>query len=384
MAIVAMGGYQMSRRFAVALASAALAVILAAMPALAAGYAQVGQVKDFPGAVSRFDISWFDRSTHSYLLADRTNRRVDVIDGSTGTYSRAIGAGKFVGVAVINGKVSNDHSGPDGLLVVHDQHQVWAGDGDSTVKVFDLATGAGAGVISTGGTARADEMAYDQKDHMLIVANDADDPPFVSLIDTRDMKILRKIDFATATNGLEQPVWDPETHLFYLSVPELNGNPATGEIAVIDPIRMAVVNSFPVSQCEPTGLTLGPHQHLLVACGGDAIAAGFPAKSLVISALDGSHVATITQVGGADEVWFNPGDKHYYIAASSNPSKKGGPSLGIVDAESNTWIQNVPTFAGAHSVAADPNNDHIFVPLPAGARGCSPSASGCIGIFALR
>jgi hypothetical protein len=373
----------MRRWFVPFLASAGLVTVLAAVPVLAASYAQVGQVKDFPGTVKAFDISWFDRSSHSYLLADRTNRRIDVVDGTTGSYSRAIGSGEFVGVAVINGKVSNDHSGPDGVLVVHDQHQVWAGDGDSTVKVFDFRTGAAAGVISTGGTARADEMAHDQKDHMLIVANDADDPPFVTLIDTRDMKVVRKIDFPTATNGLEQPVWDPETHLFYLSVPELNGNPATGEIAVIDPIRMTIVNAFPVSECEPAGLTLGPHQHLLVGCSGDAIAAGFPAKSLVISTLDGSTVATITQVGGSDEVWFNPGDKHYYLAARSNPSAKGGPSLGIVDAESNTWIQNVRTVAGAHSVAADPNNNHIFVPLPAGAPGCSPSASGCIGIFAL-
>jgi hypothetical protein len=361
----------------------ALATILTGVPALATSYVQIGQVKHFPGTIKSFDISWFDRSSHSYLLADRTNRRIDVIDGTTGSYSRAIGAGKFVGVAIVNGKVSNDHSGPNGVLVVHDQHQVWAGDGNSTVKVFDLRTGTMVRAINTGGTARADEMAYDQKNHLLMVANDADSPPFVTLIDTRRMRVVGKIEFATATNGLEQPVWDPETHRFYISVPELNGNPATGEIAVIDPIKKAVVDAFPVSECEPAGLTLGPHQHLLVGCSGDAIAAGFEARSLIISARDGSTVATITQVGGSDEVWYNPGDKHYYLAASSNPSAKGGPSLGIVDAESNTWIQNVPTFASAHSVAVDPNNDHIFVPLPAGAPGCSPSASGCIGIFAL-
>jgi hypothetical protein len=177
-------------------------------------------------------------------------------------------------------------------------------------------------------------------------------------------------------------VWDPETHLFYISVPQVGSNKANGEIAVIDPLKQAVVNHFPVTQCQPAGLTLGPDQHLLVGFGADAIAAGFNAKSLVISDHDGGAVATISQVGGSDEVWFNPGDKHYYLVASDPKSTSIGPALGIVDAESNTFIQNVPTFAGAHSVAADPNNAHIFVPLPAGAPKCSPPANGCIGTFA--
>jgi hypothetical protein len=46
-------------------------------------------------------------------------------------------------------------------------------------------------------------MAYDQKDHLLAVANDADAPPYVSLIDTRALKVVGKIKFASATNGLE-------------------------------------------------------------------------------------------------------------------------------------------------------------------------------------
>lgn len=358
----------MRKRLLISLMAAPLAAVFSIMPVLAASYAQIGQVKNFPGKVQAFDISWFDRDSHSYLLADRTNRQIDVVDGTTGSYVRAIGSGAFKGVGA-----TNDVSGPDGLLDVEDQHQVWAGDGDSTVKVFSEA-GARVATISTAGTKRADEMAYDQKDHLLTVANDADAPPFVSLIDTRALKVVGKITFATATNGLEQPVWDPETHLFYMSVPQVGANPASGEIAVIDPIKQAVVNQFPVTDCQPAGLTLGPDQHLLVGCSTD--------KSLVISAHDGSTVATITQVGGSDEVWYNPGDKHYYLGASGNPATKGGPSLGIVDAETNTFIQSVPTFAGAHSVAADPNNNHVFVPLLAGAPKCSPPANGCIGIFA--
>src|SRR5207302_8907231 len=84
------------------------------------------------------------------------------------------------------------------------------------------------------------------------------------------------------------------------------------------------------------------------------------AQVQVMDARTGAIVKVVTQVGGADQVWFNPGDKHYYIAARFNPS---GPVLGIVDAKTDTWIQNVPTGPNSHSVAVDPINNHIFVPL---------------------
>src|SRR5262249_46066255 len=151
---------------------------------------------------------------------------------------------------------SNDTAGPNGVLVIHSLHQLWAGDGDSTVKVFDLTSNPPRPFdpIPTGGQNRADEMAFDQRDHVVLVANDAEDTPFVTFISTGSRAVLGRIFFDgvqahLATNGLEQPIWDPDTQLFYLSVPEINGNAETGEIAVIDPRSMAVVNTFPVSRC---------------------------------------------------------------------------------------------------------------------------------------
>src|SRR5262249_2327491 len=106
---------------------------------------------------------------------------------------------------------------------------------------------------------------------------------------------------------------------------------------------MRQVGSFPVSQCEPAGLALGRRQRLAVGCSGDAIAAGFPARTLVIDARDGHQLASISQVGGSDEVWYDPGAGRFYLAANGNPS---GPVLGILDARSLRWLANVPTSAG--------------------------------------
>jgi hypothetical protein len=293
---------------------------------------------------------------------------------------------------------SNDTAGPNGVVEIHSLHQLWAGDGDSTVKVFDLRSNPPTRIdtIHTGGEKRADELAFDQRDHVLLVANDAEDTPFVTFISTRTREVLGQIFFDgvqadQATNGLEQPIWDPDTQLFYLSVPEINGNPATGEIAVIDPRSMAVVNTFPVSRCQPAGLAEGPVDNLLVGCANhDDVT--FPPKLIVLDIRTGAVLANITQVGGADEVWFNEGDNRFYVAARDNP---GGPVLGVIDAVTNTWLQNVPTAFNAHSVAADRKNNHIFVPLrpPRAPPAHDPDPCvdfggqdfmnrGCIGVFA--
>jgi hypothetical protein len=333
-----------------------------------------------PGSpLTSFDISWVDQATERYFLADRSNHGVDIFNAETYHFLGRLGG--FAGPST-----SNDTAGPNGVLYIRSSHQVWAGDGDSTVKVFDLRFNPPVAFtpVNTGGTKRADEMAYDPRDHVLLVANDADAPPFVTFISTTTRQVLGHIVFANATNGLEQPVWDRDTQLFYLSVPELNGDPSTGEIAVINPRTMTVVKHYPVADCEPAGLAEGPFDNLLVGCSD-------PTNLLVLNIDTGHVLASISQVGGADEVWFNRGDFRFYVAARDNPS---GPVLGVIDAVTNRWLQNVPTAFNAHSVAAFAENSHVFVPLrPPRANSTDPDPCtafggiaflhrGCIGVYA--
>ncbi len=136
-----------------------------------------------------FDISFVDQKTGYYFLADRSNNSVDIVDGKTLKVSAQVR-----GFAGVPANKNTDVAGPNGVLTVGDE--VWASDGDSTVKVIDLRTRKIVDTIRTGGKKRADEMAYDPKHHILLVANDADDPPFVTLISTRAAhKILGKIEF---------------------------------------------------------------------------------------------------------------------------------------------------------------------------------------------
>src|SRR5437879_13253987 len=87
-----------------------------------------------PGApLMSFDISFVERSDQTYFLADRSNKAIDIFDASPNTFETR-GAG-FVGFTG-----NNDTSGPNGVVVVHDRAELWAGAGKSTVKVPDLRT----------------------------------------------------------------------------------------------------------------------------------------------------------------------------------------------------------------------------------------------------
>jgi len=331
-----------------------------------------------------FDISFLDPKTERYYLADRSNAGVDIIDAHNNVFLQRIGG--FTGEAFNDGIPDNDHSGPNGVLVIQPDNQLWAGDGDSTVKVIDLETSKIIDVISTLGSARADEMAYDPADRIVAVANNADDPPFISLISTKPpRRVLSRITFdarlaagfgaVSFPAGIEQPVWNAHNRRFYVSIPSVQFAAGTkGGVAVIDPRTTKVTRLFSFDDCSPAGLALGPHEQLLVGCGD-------PSESVIIDSKTGKIVKRFSgesgdAIGGSDEVWFNPGDDHYYLAARNNP---GGPVLGIIDATTNTLKAMVPTSPNSHSVAANPVNNRVFVPLTATAP--TPCPAGCIGVY---
>jgi hypothetical protein len=413
----------MNRRTSLALSL--LLVVFSALP-----FTRVAQAGEFKlratipippalpgGKLEFFDISFVDASTQQYVLADRSNAGVDIIDSKTNTFVHRIGG--FAGQKFnANGSADNAHSGPDGVLVIPGVNQIWAGDGDSTVKVFGLfAPYALIATINTclpGSTvancARADEMSYDPDHHILLVANNAATPnAFVTLISTTSMTVLGQIVFNAATGapfgigafsgGIEQSVWNSAAGRFYVSVPEVDVDastptPTKGAVAVIDPIAMTITDLFPVNDCNPAGLALGPDQQLLLGC---SLKNG---QSVIMDAQNGQIVTVVYGVGGSDEVWFNPGNNNYYLAARNNVvldenglvvvdangnAVAGGvdPALGAIDATTNTLVRNVATgtptksATSAHSVAADPLNNHVFVPLPPN----SACPVGCIGVY---
>ena len=385
-----------------------------------------------------YDISWVNPHRAEYYLADRSNAGIDIVDTRTLTFKRTLGKGLFTGVKLNNaGKpneaVNNDISGPDGVVT----HGRWlyAGDGDSTLKVFDLdgPDALAQQPLSTGGSTRVDEMALTTDGELLLTVNNAEDPPFANLFvanGDRNHSSVREITKITIDIGadipaIEQPTWDPKTERFYVSVPVVGDNPAgcisradpkatppkvvtcDGGLLVIDPTNVTTgsmalgafdatknMGLVKLSECGPNGATVGPHDNLMLGC----TQANNPANrsTLVINATT-KHFSHVNGIVGSDEVWFNKGDGRYYTGSNRNCAPAGCPAqaavLGVIDGTS-VLIETIPQSSGSHSVAADSKRNLIFVPQSAptatvgnggdttavGAGICG-GTNGCIGVF---
>jgi hypothetical protein len=374
-----------------------------------------------------FDISFVNPDRGEYYLADRSNSGIDIVDTHKLKWKRTIGG--FVGV-VLNGAgtaVDNDHSGPDGVVT----HGRWlyAGDGDSTLKVIDLDAPTGQALkatISTGGTTRVDEMAITSDGKLLFAVNNAENPPFGTLFaanadsgtnhTTKITKVTIDPTILPPGHGLsmEQPAWDPQTKRFYTSVPIIANNPpgcnygqlagpitCDGGLLVTNPATLTAPNAVEgafnpatntgvvaLHACGPNGATVGPHDNLLLGC----TTANNPSDhiTLVINAQT-KQQTPIAGIVGSDEVWFNKGDRRYYTGSNRQP---GGAVLGVIDAKKNVLIETIPQSSGSHSVAADSELNRIFVPQVApvaivggggdttnvGAGICD-SNSGCVAVY---
>ncbi len=194
---------------------------------------------------------------------------------------------------------------------------------------------------------------------------------------------------AIAPAGLGGMIFYPPTSTFLLTNGNATGDITVGSVDVIDPLHPitvngatrfvpAVINSFPIYNCMPTGLSLGPGTDVLVGCA-DHDGRAFAPSTVIINGTTGEVITTINNVGFVDETWYNSGDNRYYLAARDMPT---GPVLGVIDAKTHQWLQNVSTNGNAHSVAADPKSNHIYVPLPSGSANCqSQQADGCVGVY---
>jgi len=383
---------------------------------------------DVPGGLNSFDIGFVDPHIGRYFLADRTSATVDEVKTSNNTIHQ-LAKGAFVGV-----QTGTNTSGPNGVITANDHTEVWAADGvlcgtpaqnnacataatlatqTSRIQVIDLKTGQVTHTIDNGGQRRADELCEDPQHHVVLVANDDDADLFLTFISTNTYQILGKLTLKgtdpnalniKATDGIEQCQWSPRTGKFYLAVPEVNGgdnplnlpNQQPGAVLEINPVSLKVEKVFPIdfaflsqtgttpatADClGPQGLAIGPNREILLGCSNSG------KGSVIINELNGDLVRSLDGLNGSDEVWYNPGNNHYFLAESNHKvgSNPVTPILGVVDQRPDTIGEDADpaTVAGSHSVAVDPVSNQVYVPVNAGANAlCGQnSTTGCIAIF---
>jgi hypothetical protein len=371
-----------------------------------------------------FDISYVDTTNQTYYLADRSNKAAQVVDAVGNYVGRITANPPFAGFSGNNGT-----SGPNG--VVAQFPWMFVTDANSRVVTIDLRNNATVSDVSTGGAPglRADELAYDPTHGTLLVINNADTPPFGTLISvnqtTGQLTVGSRITFdaahgVDAQNGAEQPVWDNALNRFFLSIPQIGSNVQNGGVVRINPFSATVDATYPVQFCGPAGLALGLNQSLFIGCNTVFDTSGnvwdpngaVPAdpRDVIINANTGAILVPVFGIGAGDEVWFNPGNNNYYATGSGSPERplpaataSGSTPAGVVDANDGALVTRFPTYnvaavttpttghpahpAGtSHSIAANSNNNLVFVPLPANNAVLSPDGSkncltGCIAVF---
>jgi hypothetical protein len=362
-----------------------------------------------PGGLNSFDIGFVDPQLGLYFLADRTNKTIDQVVTSTNAITQ-LAKGSFVGV------LTGTTSGPNGVITANDHTEVWGADGvpaggTSRVLVIDLKTGTVTHTVDTGGTGRADELCEDPQHHVVLVANDEPSDLFLTFISTESYTVVGQITLkgtdpngmnVNATNGIEQCQWSPRTRKFYLAIPEVNGNPNNpnpnqqpGAVLEINPASMKVEKVFTIDfgfvaasgttpatgDClGPQGLAIGLQREILLGCSNSG------AGSVIINELDGSLIQNLPGLNGNDEVWYNPGDNHYFLAGSNHnlALPTSGPILGVVDQSGDPDVEDASptTKSGSHSVAADPVHNQVYVPVNSGSQAlCGETTTGCIAVF---
>ena len=391
-------------------------------------FLKVGEI-DVPGGLNSFDIGFVDPKIGRYFLADRTNVTVDEVKTSTNSIKQ-LAKGKFVGVQGVAGTPSaTNTSGPNGVITANNHTEVWAADGvlcgtpaqnnacttattpatqTSRLQVIDLKTGQVTHTIDNGGQRRADELCEDPNDHVVLLANDDASDLFVTFISTDTYTILGKMFLdgtdpsarkIKATNGIEQCQWSPRTGKFYLNVPEVSGsgsNTQPGAVLQIDPTSRMVEKVFSIdfgflpptgttpatADClGPQGMAIGPQGEILLGCSNSG------KGSVIINERNGDLVRNLGGLNGNDEVWYNPGNNHYFLAGSNHllptTPPTAAPILGVVDQRSDTLDEETSpaTAAGSHSVAVDPVFNQIYVPGNQAATTLCGSSNGCIAIF---
>jgi hypothetical protein len=381
------------------------------------------------GGLYSYDISWVDQATHRYYLADRSNNVVDIVDTTTNTLIFKL-TGGFAGVSPP--AFASGTGGPNGVAT--SGHCLFVTDAPSRVVAFDTTPFPPAFVppaVRTDPSSpnRADELAVDPVHSLILAINNQDAPPFGTFVkfDPATCKLTQptspgadRVTFTTATNGAEQPIWDPGTARFYLSIPQISGVGPNGAVFRIDPISKSVEFSYPVRFCSPAGLTKGPGNDVLIGCNTlwDTTGALWTAIDpntaapidVILNVVTGDQFR-VGGVGAGDEVWFDSEDGNYYSTGSTSPLRplditpsppvppltaQGATVLGVIEATDGRLLQLVPTFnvpavttgpassqhpAGtSHSVAVDAELGMVYVPLAA--NNVFPDClTGCIAVY---
>ena len=233
---------------------------------------------------------------------------------------------------------------------------------DSTVTMFDLKTLAVIKQIPVmqGGL---DGIMYDEPDDKIILTNHSRPIGLLIAIDPKTGDIVGTAELED--NSPEGAAADGKGHIFV-------NNERKNTMQVIDVKTWKATASWPLAPCEgPTGIAYDKAS--------DRIFSGCNNTSVVVDPKTGKVVASIKNGTRVDALGWDPSKKLIYIPNG------GEGNVTVVHQDSPdkyTVVATVDTFAGAKTIAVDPQSHNAYLfqpergPAPAPAPGATPAAPG--------
>ena len=341
------------------------------------------------GAFTGFDISFFD-SRGIYYIADRSNASVDIINGATNQVLAQ--AGGFAGQLS-----STSISGPDGVAVgnVNGTWTLFAGDGGSTLRSFNVNNPSSPTALSTlntgGGQFRVDEMALGPNGQ-IFVANNANSPSFGTIASTtQPLTALHtniQIPGQVASGGMEGSVYNPTTGTYFVSVPTFNGTDPGGvqefdtNGKALRTYNFSTLSGGAITNCSSSGIDIGASGNLMVGCNTGS------AQAIVLDPTGSGSIVRTIPVSNTDELWYDPTTGEFALTGTSNTN--GDRVIDLVNDATGALTQSIDLTSlgvgqsvNTHSVAIDPLNGDIFVPLEGtvGSATDTLCPRGCVAVF---
>jgi len=377
---------------------------------------------------------WVEQSNATYFLSDASNSGVDVFDVRTHTFAGRVGG--MAGAATTGGGTATTNgAGPNAFVSApsrgghghgDDDDDGWkrhrrgpgrvlfVSDGNSTLHVVDMNSLQIIKTISTthsecdGGTAttkfcgRSNEIDYDPVHHVIAVSNPnplsyvkcaapanctnnagitaagAALEGYLTFVSARyPYKVLGHMTFGAGT--VEGHVWVPQLNRFLLP---MQGAPGGPFIEIIN-VRKQTIEPHRVYDCTAlTGVAGTGNNNLRMA--GRYIWAQMCGRPMRMNPRTGEVLNVVTKVSTGDEDWYNPGDGTFLV--TGNDSTTGVASLGIMNARTGAWLQNVPNIAGASPSAYAATNEiftrAVFAAATDATNRCVVKGRGCVVVFA--
>ncbi|MGZ5598630.1 MAG: YncE family protein [Usitatibacter sp.] len=368
--------------------------------------------------VYSFDLGTVDPATGRYYVTDRTNKSIDVVDANNLQFVGQFKAG-FAGCNTGSptaptplptcAGANNDMSGPDGLDIVGPN--LYVGDVNA-LWILDKATGAVVKKIAIPSSPtflRADEGCFDADHNLYGISTPGANHPFMTFVDTVTQSIVATVvmddSSGGASAGLEACTYDHVTGKFFVNNDgstanprgEIDGIPASAIVAVkpgpvtLNFASIAATSVYPLGNCDPTGLALGPGNDIGAMCRQGGV--GEKLTFQILDRRNGSVLANLN-IGGGDQIAYDAGTNRWFLA-DSRWTKAGtscgagsatcplSPVVGMVDGTSRTIIGTMDNGNNSHSIAVSPNHI-VLTPFtaPSAAGGGAAFPTGGISLFA--